>query len=94
MTFRFRHCHSRSRRLSHDELEHVLVGDPDPTSHPGKADGYRECEFEWADEISRTFILLWSCTRELGHQGQHIAGTGEWVAAVRNDQESGAIGEG
>jgi hypothetical protein len=26
--------------------------------------------------------LLWCCTRELGHQGQHIAGTGEHVAAV------------
>jgi hypothetical protein len=28
--------------------------------------------------------LPWRCTRELGHQGQHIAGTGECVAAVRD----------
>jgi hypothetical protein len=27
-------------------------------------------------------ILPWACTRELDHQGQHLAGTGEWVAAV------------
>jgi hypothetical protein len=68
--------------LGQDELEHVAVGDPDPTSDPGTANGYRECGFEWADETSQTLILPWSCTRELGHQGQHIAGTGEWVVAV------------
>jgi hypothetical protein len=71
------------RRLGQDELERVAVGDPDPTSDPGAAKGYRTCRFEWVDEISRTMTLPWCCTRELGHQGQHIAGTGERVAAVR-----------
>jgi hypothetical protein len=71
------------RRLGQDGLERVVVGDPDPTSDPGTTNGYRECRFEWADEISRTMTLPWRCTRELGHQGQHIAGTGERVAAVR-----------
>jgi hypothetical protein len=70
------------RRLGHDELERVAVGDPDPTSDPGRANGYQACRFEWS-EISQTLILLWCCTRELGHQGQHVAGTGECVAAVR-----------
>jgi hypothetical protein len=75
------------QRLGQDELEPVAVGDPDPTSptsHPGTAKGYRTCRFEWVDEISRTMTLPWRCTRELGHQGQHIAGTGECVAAVRD----------
>ncbi len=80
--WKFRHRQSRSGSLGRDELEHVAVGDPDPTSDPGTANGYRACRFEWADETSQTLILPWSCTRELGHQGQHIAGTGEWVAAV------------
>ena len=65
-----------------DELERVAVGDPDPTSDPGTANGYQACRFEWS-EISQTLNLLWCCTRELGHQGQHVAGTGECVAAVR-----------
>ena len=68
--------------LGQDELRHITVGDPDPTSHLGQ-----KCGFEWADETSPTLILLWSCTRELGHQGQHLAGTGEWVAAVRGSEE-------
>jgi hypothetical protein len=72
----------RSGSLSQDELRHVAVGDPDPTSVPGAADGYQACQFEWTDETSPTLILLWSCTRELGHQGQHLAGTSEWIAAV------------
>jgi hypothetical protein len=71
------------QRLGQDELERVAVGDPDPTSDPGTAKGYRTCRFEWVDEISRTMTLPWRCTRELGHQGQHIAGTGEYVAAVQ-----------
>jgi hypothetical protein len=70
------------QRLGQDELERVAVGDPDPTSDPDTANEYRECRFEWADKISRTMTLPWCCTRELGHQGQHIAGTGEHVAAV------------
>ena len=34
-------------RLGQDELERVAVGDPDPTSDPGTANGYRTCRFEW-----------------------------------------------
>ncbi len=81
--------HNRSGSLGQDELEHVAVGDPDPTADPGTAnDGYWTCGFEWADETSQALSLPWSCTRERGHQGQHLAGTGEWVAAVhpRSDQ--------
>jgi hypothetical protein len=48
------------------------------------ANGYRERRFEWADEISRTMTLPWCRTGKLGHQGQHIAGTGECDAAVRD----------
>jgi hypothetical protein len=70
-------------RLGDYELECVAVGDPDPTSHPGTTNGYQACRFGWS-EISRTMTLPWRCTRELGHQGQHIAGTGERVAAVRS----------
>jgi hypothetical protein len=75
------------QRLGQDDLERVAVGDPDPTSptsDPGTAKGYRTCRFEWVDEISRTMTLPWRCTRELGHQGQHIAGTGQCVAVVRD----------
>jgi hypothetical protein len=69
--------------LGQDELELVAVGDRDPTSDPGTVAGYRECRFEWAEKVSPSATLPWCCTRELGHQGQHIAGTGEYVAAVR-----------
>ncbi len=75
--------YSRSGRLDQDELSHVTVHDPDPTADPGTATGYRTCQFEWVDETSPTLSLSWSCTRERGHHGQHLAGTGEWVAAVR-----------
>ena len=71
------------RRLGHDEPQRVAVGDPDPTLDAGMADGSGTCRFEW-EEITGTLILLWCCTRELGHQDQHIAGTGEYVAAVRD----------
>jgi hypothetical protein len=81
--WRFRHCHPRSGRLEQDEFKHVAVGDPDPTSHSDTTNRTQECGFEWADEASQTLILLWSCTRERGHQGQHLAGTGEWIAAVK-----------
>ena len=76
--------HNRSGSPRQDELEHVAVGDPDPTA----ATEYRTCSFEWAGETSQTLSLSWSCTRERGHQGQHLAGTGEWVVAVhpRSDQ--------
>jgi hypothetical protein len=72
--------------MGKDELRHVVVGDPDPTSglpssvngHPGDC----RCGFEWTDEDSPGLTLLWSCTRGPGHPGQHLAGTGESVAAV------------
>lgn len=79
---RFWHRQPRTGSLGQDELERVSVGDPDPTLDPGTANRHGACLFEWVDEISQTLILTWSCTRELGHQGQHLAGTGEWVAAV------------
>jgi hypothetical protein len=66
-----------------DELEHVAVGDRDPSEILAPVEGYRTCGFEWADDTSPTLILLWSCTREEGHLGQHLAGTGVWVVAVR-----------
>lgn len=74
--------HNRSGSLGQDELGHVTVGEPDPTADPGTATGYRTCQFEWVDETSQTLSLSWFCTRERGHQGQHLAGTGAWVAAV------------
>lgn len=78
----FWHRQLRSRNSGQDDLERTAVGDPDPTAEPGTANGYRICRFEWVDETSQTLILPWSCTRVLGHQGQHLAGTGERVAAV------------
>lgn len=91
--WKFRRCRRpRMGRLSRNTLRHVAVGDPDPTSPPGTDNGSQKCGFEWPDESSQTLTLLWSCTRELGHQGQHIAGTGKWVAAVRavtDDHEDG-----
>jgi hypothetical protein len=78
--------------MSKDELSHIIVGDPDPTADlPSKTHGYptdSRCGFEWADETSQNLTLLWSCTREPGHPGQHLAGTGEWVAAVHPNAES------
>jgi hypothetical protein len=80
--WKLRHHRPHSGNFGQDELGHVAVGDPDPTADPGgTADGFGKCGFKWTDECSRTLILPWSCTRELGHQGQHLAGTGEWVAA-------------
>ncbi len=82
LQWNFWHRQLRSGSFGQDELAGVAVSDPDPTSNPSTASGYRTCEFEWADETSQTLILPWCCTRELGHQGQHLAGTGESVAAV------------
>lgn len=82
LQWKFWHRQLRSGNPGQDELEHIAVGDPDPTSAPGTADGYRTCRFEWVDQTSQTLILPWSCTRVLAHQGQHLAGTGERVAAV------------
>ena len=80
---KFWHHRARSDSLGQDdELEHVAVGDPDPTSDAGTAQISRRCGFEWLDASSHTLVLRWSCTRELGHRGQHLAGTGEGVAAV------------
>jgi hypothetical protein len=76
--WKFRRRRSRNDSLRQDRLEHLRVGDPDPT----RAEGHRRCEFEWADQTSPMLMLHWRCTRELRHQGQHIAGTGEMVAAV------------
>jgi hypothetical protein len=73
----------RSGSAVRDELEHVAVGDRDP-SRIFVVDEYRICGFEWADDTSPTLILLWSCTRQGGHLGQHLAGTGEWVVAVHS----------
>lgn len=80
---KFWHRRARSDSLGQgDELKDVAVGDPDPTSDAGTANRSRRCGFEWFDATSRTLVLRWSCTRELGHRGQHLAGTGEGVAAV------------
>ena len=80
---KFWHRRARGDSLGHsDELEDVAVGDPDPTSDASTAKGSRRCGFEWLDATSQTLVLRWSCTRELGHHGQHVAGTGEEVAAV------------
>jgi hypothetical protein len=82
-----RTCHQVSLRCQrvlaryspgHDELQHVAVGDPDP----GPAHGDRACGFEWADEISAGLVLMWRCTREQDHYGQHLAGTGHWIVAA------------
>ena len=78
--------HRRPRNGSHtpqDRLGHITVGDPDPTADPaGTTEKSPTCGFEWADQCSPTLTLPWSCTREPGHQGHHLAGTGEVVAAL------------
>jgi hypothetical protein len=71
-----------SGSLDPDELHQVAIGDPDPTADLGTTTSYRPCGFKWVDETSPTLHLHWSCSRELGHPGQHLAGTGESVAAV------------
>ena len=67
-----------------DKLKHIAVGDPDP----GPTHDCRACGFEW-DEISTGLVLLWRCTRLQGHHGQHLAGTGERVAAVHPNSAQG-----
>lgn len=71
-----------------DPLGHIIVGNPDPASDLYKDNGYRECGFEWLDDTSLTLVLRWQCTRESGHPGQHLAGTGHWVAAVHRPREA------
>ena len=81
--WKLRHRRPSSASFVQDGLEHVAVGDPDPTADPGgAADGSGKCGFEWTDQRSRTLLLPWSCTRRPGHQGQHLAGTGERVVAL------------
>lgn len=65
-----------------DPLGHIIVGSPDPTLDVYRENDYRGCEFEWFDDTCLTLVLRWQCTRESGHPGQHLAGTGHWVAAV------------
>ena len=81
------HTQSYRAKLSQSQLEDVTVGDADPTCPRDGADGHRMCRFEWVDEASPTFRLLWTCTREWGHPGRHIAGTGEQVAAVQGEKD-------
>ena len=79
-SWRPRWCSGRSGQ---DKLKLVAVGDPDPTTAARPAaHGYCQCRFEWADQPSGALILLWFCTRKAGHHGQHLAGTGEQVAAI------------
>jgi hypothetical protein len=77
VTLRYQHVFARYS-LGEDKLKHIAVGDPDP----GPSHGCQACGFEWADQISTGLVLLWRCTRLQGHHGQHLAGTGERVAAV------------
>jgi hypothetical protein len=65
-----------------DPLGHIIVGSPDLTPGFDKGNDYRECGFVWFDDICLTLVLRWQCTRNSGHPGQHLAGTGHWVAAV------------
>lgn len=76
--------------MGQDELRHTVVGDPDPTAGlSSKVGGHPiGCGFEWVDETSQALTLLWSCTREPCHPGQHVAGTGEWVAAVHPETQN------
>jgi len=67
-------------RPGQDKPRQLTVGDPDP----GPRHGYRTCGLEWDDEISSDFVLHWRCTRARGHHGQHLAGTGERVAAAHS----------
>lgn len=78
----FGHHRRRTGILKPHELDHVAVGDPDPTADGSMTDGYQACRFEWTDETTPNLILNWSCTREPGHHGKHLAGTGQWVVAV------------
>jgi hypothetical protein len=82
--------------MGKDELRHIVVGDLDPTADlPSKVSGHPiNCGFEWADETSQSLTLLWSCTRAPGHLGQHLAGTGEWVAAVHPETQNHPASKG
>lgn len=53
---------------------HGRVGDPDPTVKP-------ETRFE-ACPATKGSLYIYCCTREKGHDGQHIAGDGTTVVAT------------
>lgn len=74
-----------------DPLGHIIVGSPDPTSDLYKDSGYRGCGFEWFDDTSMTLVLRWQCTRESGHPGQHLAGTGHRVTAVHRPEKPKSV---
>jgi hypothetical protein len=69
-----------------DPLGHIIVGNPDPTLGLYEDSGYRKCGFEWFDDTCVTLVLRWQCTREHGHPGQHLAGTGHTVAAAHSSE--------
>ncbi len=55
---KFWYCRETSDSLGHDdELEHIVVGDPDPTSEAGTAQRCRRCGFEWLDASSHPLVL-------------------------------------
>ena len=76
--------------MGEDELRHIVVGDPDPTpDSSSNVDGHPpRCGFDWTEGTPQTLTLRWFCTREPGHPGQHLAGTGENVAAVHPETQN------
>jgi hypothetical protein len=82
--WKLRHRPPRNTSPGQDWLGQVVVGDPDPTSDPRAGKGDLTCQFAWDRDVSSTLVLSWCCTRKWGHSGQHLAGTGEWVAAVHS----------
>jgi hypothetical protein len=81
---KFRYRRPTSGNFNQNGRARVAVGDPDPTAKPhGTTHEYPTCSFEWTDDSSPPLILTWTCTQKLGHQGQHLASTGDKrVAAV------------
>ena len=76
-----------------DPFSHIVVGSADPTAYLNRKDSnYRECRFEWWDDTFPTLVLRWQCTRESGHAGHHLAGTGYWVAAVHSPEKPIRVG--
>jgi hypothetical protein len=57
--------------------DHCKVGDPDPTPRRITSSVGAGCPSEIPGGA-----LGFICTREAGHGGQHVAGTGEVVVAV------------
>jgi hypothetical protein len=76
---RIRQRKFRRGSLGQDERKDAAEGNLNTAPHRSADNGPQMCRFEWADETSPTFVLRWICTREQGHQGQHIADTGEWA---------------